>query len=311
MVALLCSTLIVAGSAIYEATMVSDLAMLHRIEGVRAENAIGLFSYVGIIVALWLSSDVQGGRRLLGYMLLPAFAAAMFLSGNRSGLVALVVSGLLIAFLMRRLERRLIHVLVVAAVMLGSAFLVSSVAPLAVQRTLDIPVEGIVAPAQSEPEGRVILALAALRMFRDHPILGVGFGGFSELFGRYQPYYPRSSAVSHNTFMGTLAELGIVGTGVLLLIYWEASSRLWRARRHLATHQYAAVYAMVLLTGVNVVNAALHGTSISRLMFVVFALGTVVSRLMSNSASEAYSPQSQGSLPLDDTRRRHELRRVA
>lgn len=61
---------------------------------------------------------------------------------------------------------------------------------------------------------RVFLVIAALRMFLDHPLLGVGWRGFPMVFAQYAPVgYPHWTHVkeSHTFFAMILAELGLVG----------------------------------------------------------------------------------------------------
>ncbi len=61
---------------------------------------------------------------------------------------------------------------------------------------------------------RVLLVIAGLKMFLDHPLLGVGWRGFPELFPKYAPpgfpYWSRVNE-SHTVVTTVLAELGLVG----------------------------------------------------------------------------------------------------
>jgi O-antigen ligase len=61
---------------------------------------------------------------------------------------------------------------------------------------------------------RVFLVIAALSMFLDHPLLGVGWRGFPKVFAQYAPVgYPHWTHVneSHTFAAMILAELGLVG----------------------------------------------------------------------------------------------------
>ena len=75
---------------------------------------------------------------------------------------------------------------------------------------------------------RLDLYITYMKMFKDHPLLGVGFGRFSEL----SPYYfrhiygqkpslygTREMLGDHDTFAGLLAETGLIGIGLVLFIY--------------------------------------------------------------------------------------------
>jgi O-antigen ligase len=75
---------------------------------------------------------------------------------------------------------------------------------------------------QSTVEGRLVNWLTAIEIFRHNPILGVGFGRYNEEFFNYytetESLDLRSFDGNHNTFLGILAELGLVGAGLYSLI---------------------------------------------------------------------------------------------
>ena len=85
---------------------------------------------------------------------------------------------------------------------------------------------------------RPILARIAWNMFRDRPMLGCGFGQYKSEHVNYLadrstdlPLEKGRSYVQHNVFLALLAETGLVGMGlfVLLLALWTRDAwRLWR-----------------------------------------------------------------------------------
>ena len=86
--------------------------------------------------------------------------------------------------------------------------------------------------------GRVTEMLAALHVFRDHPVLGVGPGQFARFyFQRYAANADikfRDIAVprrAHNLYLEMGAELGLLGLGTFLALVAGLMRALWRARR--------------------------------------------------------------------------------
>ena len=91
-------------------------------------------------------------------------------------------------------------------------------------------------------ENRLAAMSAALRMWRDNPLLGVGYFNWDQYYGRYQrgeeiPFYgyiSRAAArylVPHDIYWGRLAEEGIVSLALLwaaLGVVWLRFRRLWR-----------------------------------------------------------------------------------
>ena len=69
-----------------------------------------------------------------------------------------------------------------------------------------------------------------LRMFRDYPLLGVGFGSWAEVFPHYQtgPWPPMLLRNAHNDYVETAAELGILGVAAFAMIGWRIARVIWK-----------------------------------------------------------------------------------
>jgi O-antigen ligase len=67
--------------------------------------------------------------------------------------------------------------------------------------------------AEADPEGsaeqRLLIDETAWRIFRDHPLIGVGIGCYQQANDRYAPELGKRDA--HNTYMSLAAELGLPG----------------------------------------------------------------------------------------------------
>ncbi|MBI4373190.1 MAG: O-antigen ligase family protein [Candidatus Omnitrophica bacterium] len=72
------------------------------------------------------------------------------------------------------------------------------------------------------------------RMFRDFPLVGFGAGGFHELFPKYKSLPEHSSVTqvrfyhAENEWLETLAEQGLIGTGLLILVGTVLGIRFFR-----------------------------------------------------------------------------------
>jgi len=81
---------------------------------------------------------------------------------------------------------------------------------------------------------RVFLIAAGGRMFMDHPLLGVGFGGYQHaLLTTYRNFLPggNSDTVSHTSFVTVLAEQGVIGAVLLLAFLLQLAREAWAAWR--------------------------------------------------------------------------------
>jgi len=91
---------------------------------------------------------------------------------------------------------------------------------------------------------RLMLYPVYIKMFKEYPLFGVGFCRFSEYLGDYlkqsrenmpvqSSFYNADHISIHDTFGGILAEMGFVGIGLLLPIYFLILSRAIKLYRRL------------------------------------------------------------------------------
>lgn len=200
-------------------------------------NAAGSFLAMGLVITLGLAFEAWGERRradrAVGWSLAAiGTAAALFLTGSRAAMIA-TVPALLVLLLASRLPKRLT---VAAAVVV----LVGALAAVPFLMTRFVP-------ASAAINYRVETTRAALSMVSDHPIFGVGLGGFYDASERYfSPEFrktvPRENA--HNYFLQVLAELGIVGfvpfVWMLGVVARRAAERLRAGTLPMATAGAAA-----------------------------------------------------------------------
>jgi putative inorganic carbon (hco3(-)) transporter len=82
-------------------------------------------------------------------------------------------------------------------------------------------------------DNRVFLVAAGLKMFTDHPVTGVGFGGYQHaLLTTYRQFLPQgyTDSVSHTSVVTVLAEQGVIGALLLMLFFLQLAREAWSAR---------------------------------------------------------------------------------
>lgn len=172
------------------------------------------------------------GRALLWGAAVLTFPAVVF-SGSRTAMVcALALLGLAI---IAGSDRRQALRLLAAGVFLVGALSVIDVGY--ARTTLARGASLVNWKSVATWAGRWDLWEAALRVFRENPVGGVGVGNFPWVAPQYSPYadamveargYPRA-AVAHNSFLSVLAETGAIGL-LLFVTLQVCSLRLAIAR---------------------------------------------------------------------------------
>lgn len=190
-------------------------------------NIFARYLVLGIVANLILQYLCQEPRKRLVYFgSLAGLLGALAVTLSRSGLVALVIVLALLCLLIpcKRMLRPIGILGFIGAVIVASR-------PTIWQRLLTIR-NGLGAL----DEQRAYLFRVSWAMFRDHPIFGVGLGGFQKSFlTNYPSYktvipYVQGVTLSHTTILTIAAELGLIGLLALVWI-WVSILRVLRGLR--------------------------------------------------------------------------------
>lgn len=198
-----------------------------------------------LIVLVPLSAFLYRSARSRAQRLLAGALGGLVLTGvgltlSRGGLVTLALLAMAMALLgwirgWQALAGALALVVVFSAV---SPFFVNRVRSIAAAAHLLGGDETRQQEADGAIRGRVTEMLAALHVFRDHPVLGVGPAQFPAFY--FQKYASNADIKfrdidvprrAHNLYLELGAELGALGLGVFLAIVGLLMRGLWRTRR--------------------------------------------------------------------------------
>jgi len=213
-----------------EATGYSD--DLERVSGpIGDPNALARVLVAGLVLAFLLAViDVLSPvKRLIAASAAFLCAAGLVLTASRGGLIALVCA-LVAALVFSGRWRAQVTVLALAVGLLAVGYYAGIASPDARERIT----------ASDGGSGRTDLWRVGWQVVEDHPVLGAGAGNFGEVSKSYlgdagllrrSDLIVSTSNVLHNTYLGTLVELGIVGACLLLMILGFSLGCLVRAAR--------------------------------------------------------------------------------
>ena len=245
-----------------------------------------------VIVAMMLWFYV--GRRAKFAFLLPAMALSVLtlvFTGSRSAWVV-GLAALPVAVLALRIDRglRLRMLAMGGALLLLSALAVAAFNPYFARRINTFTFGFEAAGA------RPYLVEAGLKMFTDHPVTGVGTGGYQQAFeDDYYDYKdPRIKAnvtISHTSLVTVLAELGLIGAGALafLALRWALYAR--GILRDASGELQAGAIGLVMITAIIALASQTEGRFLED-PYLWFVAGLVVavdaiSRASAGEAAEA------------------------
>lgn len=225
----------------------------------------------------------------------------------------LIISGILLTFsrgafvalaglFLTMAALRYIRVRDLVVVGLTIVLLIGIVAPQAIIR-LD-SLAGVVALLNSQEGdadgaivGRATSNLAALKVFLDYPLAGVGPGQY---FRRYSQEYANDLGLrrfdsrrrAHNLYFETAADLGIVGFSAFMAVIGATLFPLWRLRRRLreTRPELANVAASFFLSVVGYLYTGVFlQLSYERYFWILLALAAVAAAVIRQDAAAEFS----------------------
>ncbi len=184
---------------------------------------------VPIPLVISLSHLTDERERIAAGVASAVMIGTIFLSGSRGGMLAIFVELVIVAVLMlRRKKTARIAVSLIASV----AVLVAILAWLG-GKELTSRVTSISTEARSEISGgmRVSIDKDAVRMFRVKPIMGWGLRNFPIVYPQFRSFYTNFFVnEAHNDYLQLLAEMGLLGFGVmawfLVVLYRRAVRKI-------------------------------------------------------------------------------------
>lgn len=185
---------------------------------------------VGLIGARIISRTLQRERLVLYICYLIVVCSGLILSASRGGYLSLVAVILFLALMSlstqgkktdaatggRAVQLRLVGVLVLLIVMsFGTMFLTSS--DELMKRFGKVQSDWGTGELADEKFDRRDLWQTTLKIIKDHPLLGIGFGAYQYVY----PRYDQSSGLlrveqAHNDYLQLIADIGVLGVLVIL-----------------------------------------------------------------------------------------------
>jgi O-antigen ligase len=209
---------------------------LYRASGTFSHpNILGGFVFCSLMASYYLfMSEKNKIRRSFVLGMLPLQIFTLYIAYSRSALLALAFSTLFWCFLQykkivaeRQLDFKKIITLLTAIVILGSAGIGVFYSQLSARGGI-LNYNSVTQYADTE---RLEYTKIALKMIREHPLVGVGFNNFQLYLDQFQsPHTPHVLfAKVHNIYLLMASETGLIGGGLFLLFLWFVVKTAYRA----------------------------------------------------------------------------------
>jgi O-antigen ligase len=241
-------------------------------------NPFGQILATSAVLAFYLArvQSRPSARALAGAISLTCVIAAIY-TQSRAALIALLIVAIAIAVL-HGVRLRVLAVAICAMVALAPVVL-----PNSLDQRIDALSDGTSATASfrdnNSLRGRTSENLAAVNMWADHPLLGVGPDNFEV---HYQTY---SAAIgidqraeargAHNLYLEAFAELGLLGAAAFLTVIWLSLRGAWRARSRLEGRDALLCEGLAVALGAFLICALTLHSAYARYEWIFLGLGLV------------------------------------
>lgn len=170
---------------------------------------------VPIPLVLALTRLAEQRKRIAAGFAAAVMAGTLFLSGSRGGMLALLVELTVLGVVLSR-QRKSLRI----AIGLGAfAIVLVSLVTWLGGKDLTTRISSISRESRTEISGgmRSSIDRDALRMFRKKPVLGWGLGTFPTVYPQFRSFYTNFFVnQAHNDYLQLLAEMGLLGFGVMI-----------------------------------------------------------------------------------------------
>jgi putative inorganic carbon (hco3(-)) transporter len=257
-------------------------------------------AYQLVALPLVLVMAVEARRRwlrLLLYATVLVIIASVLTSVSRGGVLTLVaLTALMVVLPARTLFRSPRQkAIVLLAVVVGGAFALKAGSDVVVPRLTSIFDQSVSASSEGQGSGRLEFWAAAGTSIRERPVFGLGYGAFGRVsnelilrtpgiqFSHFELRPTGSQA--HSAYLGTTAELGVIGLVLFLGLLLSTALALRRtARRARETRAYfvmrVANALLLSLVGWSIASLFLSSET-SRGLWIVVGMTLALPKLIS------------------------------
>jgi O-antigen ligase len=239
-------------------------------------NTFGQILVTSAVLAFYLARvESRLAARALAAALSVACLAAAIYTQSRAALIALVIVAIAIGVLHG------VRVRVLAIALCGLVALSPVLLPQSLHERVGALSEGTSATASfrenNSLRGRTSENLAAVNMWADHPLVGVGPDNFEV---HYQTY---SAAIgidqraeargAHNLYLESFAELGLLGGVAFLSVVWLSIRGAWRGRSLLEGRDALLCEGLAVGLGAFLICALTLHSAYARYEWIFLGLG--------------------------------------
>jgi O-antigen ligase len=252
----------------------------------------------GLVAATVLAAGLAAAShsavvRVAAVAAVAVLTAGLVASQSRGGIVAALVTVVAALVFFRR---RRAYVAAVALVALGVALAWFTASPSAWDRVTSFDNGG---------SGRSDIWTVAWRVFEDHEVVGAGLNNFAVVAGDYlrRPgtlqrgdLIVDKPHVVHNTYLQLLAENGVVGCALFLVIAIGSLRAAWTAGMRFEARGQTGGEVLaraVLVAGIAMLAAGFFASSgVDRRLWILFALGPALLHIASRNPPAPAGPVS-------------------
>ncbi len=219
-------------------------------------STMSAYLVLGILVAAFYFRETKERRKRLYLCLLMGlfFVHLIMMKGRNGYFTFIIVSPLIVVKLVR--QSNLIKILLVYGLIAGLMALSPNVRDQASWTVKQINAHINASPENAwgkgyiEYEERFWIYTNALRVFKQHPVFGVGTGGFQTVVKQNSKDGWPLLKHPHNNFLHMAVSFGLIGVLALTWLFWELFKNSWRQRNTVTGYFVLSSALVIFVSGI-------------------------------------------------------------
>ena len=185
-------------------------------------DGLSIMLTIGIPIAAYLSTQYASKIiKMINVLIIPITIYAVFLTATRTASIVAVIGVMYWFFTHRKSSIRIKLTLV--SIVIISVITVLSFAP---QKSIDRLLSTGQSISSGDLNSRTVIWSASIEQWKQSPIIGNGLGGLGDVLGTLHVNYD----TAHNTYIHILAENGLIGLALYLLIIFTLLFYIFQTR---------------------------------------------------------------------------------
>ena len=202
-------------------------------------------------------------EKIFFYTALPLLIISLVLSGSRGPILALPMTAAILLIIKFRFKG------LAYACLLGAAVIAVIVFTPSINERFSRIISDEYKVSSSSIGTRIVLWQTSLKIIRDNPVFGIGYGNFRKNVDKYNNKPLGSKAHAHNSFLQQAVSYGLTGLTVLMIFFGVLWQEIMKTVKRKIPYSYGVLAAFIAFLICGLTENNLGDSEVAMLMWLL------------------------------------------